>query len=214
MCMTVVAERLAQLRLACPDLVDAVQDRYTPEWISAVGRALFREEIQTPSLKDTLEHLLDLGEVGDAEDVVRLSESAAATARPATGSLPPPRDVVSYLRQRSNEKVQDTSALSKQGEVLMLGADPKGITESVRDEAVHPREKRADIIVDAARRQIASAPGKVCLAVTSVPVRSLIRELLEPEFPLVPVVATQEFGVMGPALLRATESAPRPSSAE
>jgi hypothetical protein len=202
--MSVVRQRLNQLKLAYPDLVSAAQDRYPTEWLTAVGRALFREEIPTPSLKETLEHLLDLGDVGNAVDVIRITESAAASTRPVIGPLPAPRDVVSYLRQRSNEMIPESFLISRQGKVLLLDAEQQSKAASLMGQSGRPGEQQTESILDAARRQIASAPG-VCLAVTSVPVRSFVRELLEPEFPLVPIVATQEFGVAGAALLSSNQ---------
>jgi hypothetical protein len=193
-CMSVVEDRLKQLELICPDLVGATRDRYPAEWLTAVGRALFREDVPMPSLVNILEHLLDLGHVGDAVDVVRISESVATSAPPAIGSLPEPRDVVSYLRQRSNERLQESFLIRQQGTLLMLGEEPHRMAEELLGHPGRPDDSQAEIILAEVRRQLAAAPGGVCLGVRSVPVRSFLRELLEPEFPLVPVVATQELG--------------------
>jgi hypothetical protein len=200
-CTSVLQDRLEQLRFACPDLVGAIEDRYPAEWLSSVGRALFREEVPTPRLKTILEHVLDLGPGDDAVDVVRFSESAATYARPTTGSLPEPRDVVCYLRQRSNEQLEETVLIAQYGTVLMLGDEVQGMAADLMARGDHPDEQQSEIIVDAVGHQIGGTAGKVCLAVPSVPMRSLVRELLEPEFPLVPVVATQELGTLGAGLL-------------
>jgi hypothetical protein len=199
-CTSVLQDRLEQLRFACPDLVGAIQDRYPAEWMSSVGRALFREEVPTPRLKTILEHVLDLGPADEAVDVVSFSESAATYARPTTGSLPEPRDVVCYLRQRSNEQLEETVLVAQYGTVLMLGAEVQGMAAELMTQRDHPDEQQSERIVDAVRRQIAGSAGTVCLAVPSVPMRSLVRELLEPEFPLVPVVATQELRTLGVGL--------------
>jgi type III secretory pathway component EscV len=82
----------------------------------------------------------------------------------------------------------------QQGKVCLLRAELGDQAGSLNAHASPLDEQQAESIVDAARQQIDGASGKVSLAVTSVPERSFVRELLEPEFPLVPVVATQEFG--------------------
>ena len=200
-CMSVLQDRLDQLRFACPDLVAAIEDRYPLDWMTAVGRALFREEVPTPRLKTILEHLLDLGPADDAVDMVRFSESAAAYARPATGSLPEPRNVVCYLRRRSNEQLEETVLIAQYGRVLMLAPEVQVMAAELMAQGGQPDGQQAEIIADAVRHQLAGTAGNVCLAAPSVPMRSLVRELLEPEFPLVPVVATSELGTLGARLL-------------
>jgi hypothetical protein len=196
MSISVTEERFTQLSFACPDLVGAILDSYPMEWITAVGRSLFREEIPTQSLKTILEHALDFGNVGEATDVVRMNASAAVAAKPAIESLPEPRDVVSYLRQRSSEMLQDSRLIEQHGKVFLLGGKLHDMAASLQAMTEPLDNRQAEIISDAVRHQITNAAGNASLAVKSVPVRSFVRELLEPEFPLIPVVATQEFGVL------------------
>jgi hypothetical protein len=200
-CMSVLQDRLDQLRFACPDLVAAIQDRYPLDWMSAVGRALFREEVPTPRLKTILEHLLDLGPADHAPDMVRFSESAAAYMRPTTGSLPEPRNVVCYLRKRSNEQVEEAVLIAQYGRVLLLAPEVQVMAAELIAQGNQPDGQQAEVIADAVRHQLAGTAGNVCLAAPSVPMRSLVREVLEPEFPLVPVVATSELGTLAAALL-------------
>jgi hypothetical protein len=197
----VLNDRLDQLEFLCPDLVAAARDRYPIEWLAAVARALFREDVRTPSLKDILEHLLDLDQVGDAVNVVRLAESVATSAAPAIGSLPAPRDVVSYLRQRANEKLQETFLIWQQASFIRLDDETERMAEDLAGRADPQPGQQAEVILAAVRRLIAAAPGSAGLAVRSVPVRSFLRELLEPEFPLIPVVATQEYGILADGAL-------------
>jgi len=201
MCMSVVEERFKQLRFACPDLVDAILDSYPMEWITAVGRDLFREQVPTQSLKTILEHALDFGIVGDGTDAVRFNASAAITPKPAIDSYPDPRAVVSYLRQRSNEMLQESTLVGQLGTLFMLGPELSELAAKPEAAAGSSGDPRGEIISAAVRHQLASSPDGLSLAVRSVPVRSLVRELLEPEFPLIPVVATQEFGVLQIGLL-------------
>ena len=196
--MSVVEERLQQLELACPNLVGAIHDRHPTEWLTAVGRALFKEEVSMHDLKEVLERLLDLGDVGDAVDVVRINESVAGSARSAIGSFPKPRHVVSYLRQCSNEKLWGTFSIKPQRKVLLLGAELEGIAAALGDNTGCPDESQVEVLVEGIRHQMADTSGPICLAVSSVPMRSVVREFLEPEFPLVPVVALQELWARPP----------------
>lgn len=194
----VVDERLKQLELVCPDLVGAIHDRYPGEWLTAVGRALLRERVSTHGFKEILEFLLDLDGLGSAVDVVRISETGSAC--PVTVPLPNPRDVVSYLRQCSNERLWGSFSVKPQEKVVALGAELEGIADGLRDGSGREDESAVEMLVEGVRRLIADTTGPISLATSSVPVRSIIREILEPEFPLVPVVASQElaFAFLGP----------------
>lgn len=194
----VVEDRLQQLELACPDLVGAIHDRYPGEWLTAVGRALLRERVSMHGIKQILEYLLDLGDSDSAMDVVRISETGSA--RPVIVPLPNPRDVVSYLRQCSNEQLWGCFSIEPQEKVVVLGAELEGIAGTLRDGSGREDEPAAEMLVEGVRRLIAGTTSPIYLATTSMPVRSVVREILEPEFPLIPVVALQElpFAFLGP----------------
>ena len=194
----VVEDRLQQLELACPDLVGAIHDRYPGEWLTAVGRVLLRERVSTHGFKQILEYLLDLGDSGSAADVVRISETGSA--RPVIIPLPNPRDVVSHLRQCSNEQLWGSFSIEPQEKVVVLGAELEGIVGTLRDGSGRDDEPAVEMLVEGVRRLIVGTTSPISLATSSVPMRSVVREILEPEFPLVPVVALQElpFAFRGP----------------
>jgi hypothetical protein len=192
---SVVEERLQQLELVFPDLVGAIHDRYPTEWLAALGRVLFREEVSTRNLKEILERLLDLGDVGRGVDVIRLNESVAVVARPTITSLPDPRAVVSYLRQRSNEQLHETFSVPWEGSVAFLGTAIEGVASTSEERTRSRDQEQVEVLLEAVQRKIDHSSGPVSVAVPSVPVRSVVRELLEPEFPLVPVIATQELPI-------------------
>jgi hypothetical protein len=189
----VVEERLRQLELVFPDLVGAIHDRYPTEWLAALGRVLFREEVSTRNFKEILERLLDLGDVGHGTDVVRLQESVAVTARPTITSLPEPRSVVSYLRQRSNEELHETFSVPWEGSIIFLGPGLEGNASASDEELQNQDQEQLEVLLAAVRDRVGDVSGAV--AVSSVPLRSVVRELLEPQFPLVPVVAAQELPI-------------------
>jgi FHIPEP family len=189
---SVVRERLQQLELALPDLVGAIHDRYPIGWLALLGRTLFREEVSTRNLKEILEYLLDLGDVGETADVVRLNEPAMATVRPPTlASLPDPREVVSFLRQCSNERLHRAFPLRHEVNAIFLGAELERLVAADTPTS-HLDDQHVEELVRAVRQRLAAASGPVSIALSSVPRRSVVRELLEPEFPHVPVIATQE----------------------
>ncbi len=194
----VVRDRLQQIELACPDLVGAIHDRYPDEWLTAVGRALLREEVSTHGFKQILEYLLDLSVSDSSVDVVRISEYDSA--RPVITPLPNPRDVVSYLRQFSNEKLWESFSIKPREKVVALGTELEGVAGALKDGSACLNESAVETLVAGVRGLMAGQTSPICLATSSVPVRSVVREILEPEFPLVPVVALQElpFACSGP----------------
>ena len=74
----------------------------------------------------------------------------------------------------------------------MLGAELEGIAGTLRDGSGREDEPAVEMLVEGVRRLIAGMTGPISLATSSMSVRSVAREILEAEFPLVPVVALQE----------------------
>jgi FHIPEP family len=196
-----VQTHLSQLEQAFPALVKAVQAKVSIERLTRVLRSLIAEELSIRNLRLLLEWTLDYDyivtdpsrfiifddrvPVYEMPDQVQPNDATTLTAFVRTGM----KRYIShkYTRGRSTLVVY---LIDPEIEKALSGHRASELGERGR---TPPVETVRDRTLEAAREELQGLPLSSTPAVlTTVEVRSALRDLLAPEFPRVPVLAYQE----------------------
>lgn len=196
-CMAEVHRTIEELKLALPDLVAAVLDRYGEPQLSLFARTFVEERVPVRNAARLMIILLDVPPPSSGHDVVRLAESTRrAGVRP---KRPGARGLVSYARQQINEE----AARSRPGLTTIehprlpaelesaLAAIPIGDAGvAVRSADLHQLTAFAEGQLEAAQQR--DDDRTIMLSATQHS-RSVAVRLLAGQYPDLAVLATEEF---------------------
>ncbi|SDM10507.1 hypothetical protein SAMN05660642_01678 [Geodermatophilus siccatus] len=180
-----------QVRLALPELVGAVTDRYSEVQLAVLARTLLAEAVPLRNPPRLMVLLLDVPAMGSGRDVVRLAEPhRSEPERPAP--RPSPGQVLSYARQQVLEERTRTEPGLRDVVVDQVPDRPRAGNAG----ALH-RGRPADTppgFVNALLEQAARAVGSEWgLVAASQAERDVAHRLLHWQYPEVAVRVSQEF---------------------
>jgi hypothetical protein len=186
-----------ELRLALPELVGAVQERYEISQLSALARTLVEERVPVRNAGRLMVLLLDATPPGRDRDMVRLADPTRPTDDESV-DLAGARQLVSYARQQINEEL----ARGRAGEVVRkVTRVPYGLEDRVDACAVTGDPLPADVVAELlalAARQAALAEDARTLVTGSQQSRAAVRAMLARQYPDIPVWAVEEFPAAWP----------------
>jgi len=187
-----VRQRTEEVRLALPDLLDAVQERYSEPQLAVLGRAFVEERVPVRNAARLLTLLMDMPGESTGRDLVRLAEPVRA-ASPG-GEWPSPRQFVSFTRQEMNEE----AARSRPGITTVhptrLPADLDTALASMVDDDGTPDAVAGPILdqlIALAVQEIEQ--GDPILVAATQRSRAVAKNLLASQYPEVAVCAAEEY---------------------
>ena len=198
----IVQDSIGQLELAFPALVEAALNNLSIEQITRILRALVTEEISIRNLRLILERLLDYGfGFDDSSRYLILDDRPNSYGEMVMTRRGEIFDLVSFVRagmkrQIGNKYSRSTNTLV----VYLLDAQIEQILSGVQ--ALQGSEEGAlqldlsmcEKVIGAIKKEIAYLPPTAWIPalLTSVDVRPLLRQVIAPELPRMPVVAYHE----------------------
>jgi len=196
--LTEVRRTIDELRLALPDLVAAVLERYGESQLSLFARTFAQERMPVRNAARLMVLLLDAQPPSSGHDVVRLAQPSRVAGQRA--HRPGPHRLVSYTRQQMNEE----AARARPGLTTVthtrLPADLDAALEIVQltDTGVDEVPSVADLdrLIDVAERLLEEAPvdGEGPTLVTATQhSRSVASRLLARQYPEIAVIAAEEY---------------------
>ena len=196
-----VEHELAMLHAAFPDLVMATLTNTSLPLVTQIARALIREEVSIRDLRAILERILSYDyTVADAREFIIFDDRLTFSIEPPPKEDHHPQHYAQYVRLGLKQYL--THKLSRGQNTLhvfMLTQElEKQLIDHMAAEQGRPGTARLttddhEAILTAARSEFdntTQAGAPIILTISEI--RSLIRELLAPEFPAVSVVAYDE----------------------
>lgn len=187
-----VRRRVEDLKLALPDLVNTVQERYSDPQLALFARAFVEERVPVRNAAQLLMLLLDASAESSGRDLVRLAEPTRGAG--LGGERPSPRHVVSFTRKEMNEEAMR----SKPGIVTLdpkrLPTDLDKVLASLTDADGFDHEIDSavlDQLIDLAEKQIER--GDPNLVAATQRSRAVAKNLLARQYPEVAVLAAEEY---------------------
>lgn len=198
----VVKYELAQIQHVFPALVRTVVETIPISRLTRTLRELLREEISIRNLKRILERILTCDYViTDPVKYIVFDDRLAFRTKPSSGWLDDGHSVAQHVRAGLKRYIGNKFTRGQSSLVVYL-VDPeieKMLFDHVAFERAHAKktalsEEKIELIRDAVRKEVGSLPSSASLPVVlTVPeIRYLLRQLLEHEYPAMPVLSYDE----------------------
>jgi len=198
----IVRDSLKQLEQAYPALVEVAQNNLSIEQITRILRALVTEEISIRNLRLILERLLDYGYAfDDSSRYLILDDRPNSYGEMVMTWRGEILELVSFVRAGMKRQISNKHARSKNTLVVyLLDAQIEQILSE--GQALQGSEEGAaqldltmcEKIIGAIRKEIAYLPPTAWIpaVLISIDVRPLLRQVIAPELPRMPLVAYHE----------------------
>jgi type III secretion protein V len=191
-----VHDQLQDLGLAFPGLVKAVQEKVSIEQITRVLRALIAEEISIRNLRLILEQILDYDYiVTDPSKYIIFDDRLPTYTQPDQVWLNEPMNLTSFVRSGLKRYISHKYTRGQNTLVVyLLHPDIERILSEHQQQRTCLAEVIHDQILEAVRREVdalsmaTSSPA----ILTTIDVRPIVRDLIAPELPQLPVLSYQE----------------------
>jgi hypothetical protein len=175
---------IRELRLAVPELVNTVRERYSWPQLTAMARTLVEESVPVRNGARLLGLLLDAPVTGRGRDLVRLAEPHRRGVGDR-GDRPTSRQLVAWARQQNAE--EQARAMSGLRELPV--ERPPAELEAELERPERPPGAAARLAGLAER----SAATGDSIVVSTQQTRAVVCDLLARQYPDVPVKASEEF---------------------
>ncbi len=193
----VVKKQLDQLDRYFPALVQACETRITVEELTRVLRLLVREEISIRNLKLILELLVSSDYiVSDPSKLIIFDDRIPLSQEPEEGWRAQVEDLASFVRSGMKRYIsykywrgQALVVFILDYEIERMMAEHQ-VRVSARDEILG--EADLDNLLTAVRTEVNEISPPLPPILTTTNVRPILRELLAPNFPRLPVIAYNE----------------------
>jgi flagellar biosynthesis component FlhA len=186
-------ERLAQ---AFPALVTSVRERFSIEKTTEALRFLVSEEISLRNLRLVLELMLDFDHiVTDDSEFIIFDDRLPTHISPDKAWLDDPENLTAFIRTGLKRYI--SYKYTRGGNTLvvyLVDREIEGLLAKRKENHIPLTEKNLESILEAVNAEVSSllSTASTPTILTTLSLRSYIRELIEAEFPRLPVVAYQE----------------------
>lgn len=191
-----VEDHLEQLEMAFPALIKAAREKVPIEQMARVLRALITEEITIRDLRSILEQMLDYDYiVTDPARYIIFDDRLPLPEPPDEAWFNAPGNLTAFVRAGmkryiSHKYTRGQSTLI----VYLLHPDIEGILSEHQRQGTLPDESQCEELLDEVRIEAEAFPvtASIPAILTTIDVRPILREIIAPEFPRLPVLSYQE----------------------